>query len=196
VSNGSTDKIEKGLLRGVTEEEGGFIWIKTLSKVARMCSLNYYNILSVETHDGQTRCLTFFKAETHEQVKALELINKTVKEFEHIIEEKSGLINVEKYTNTPTENEMKAGTSTTANKPISCGTKTPTLYTGNHHSNLNNPTPYRREPEAMPFKREDRKPTKAALKKMRDKVLAISKGEFDYKLPKIKKEEKTKAAGK
>ena len=193
-NNGSSDKIEKGLLRGMTDEEGGFVWIKSLSKVTRMCSLGFYNILSVETHDGQARCLTFFKAETHEQTKAVDLVKDTIKTFENIIDEKSGLINTDKYVDIPAEEEVKSGTSygsgAAVTKPISYTNNTPSIYTGNH-------TTYtKKDPEALAFKREDKRPTKTALKKMKEKVLAIAKGEYKPKLQKVSKEEKTKAAGK
>lgn len=186
---GTANSIEKGLFKGIKSTSTiDFLWVKTGNSVARSCNLEFYNILSIETYDGDVKTFTFFMADEEEQKKAREAIDNVTAKLKYAIDgEDNELIDVEKFTDVPdnfgSHSSNNKNFNKTANVVGSTGYNPTGLY------NKTDYTPYkRRDPEPFPFKRDTKKPTKAALRKMRSKLDMIMKGEYEYKLPEVDSE--------
>lgn len=187
---GTANSIEKGLFKGIKEGDEGdeFLWIKSGNSVSKACSLMYYNVLSIETYDSDVRTFVFFMAGEGEQKMAREVLDKILSKFNHIPDEKDpGLIDVNKFTNVPT-NFGSHSSVNTASKPVTHAERSAPIYSNIYHRSGTATSAYvRKEPEPFPFKRETRKPTKVALRKMGEKLDLIMKGEYKYELPRIDK---------
>lgn len=185
---GTANSIEKGLFKGIKNEiEDSFLWIKSGNTIAKSCNLKYYNVLSIETYDGDVRTFTFFMADENEQKEAHEALKGVFNGFAHILDERDPeLIDVSKFTDVP-ENFG----SHTSGKIFKSGTSVPygtSAYNRSQQTNYSSSAFIRKEPEPFPFKRGTKKPTKAALKKINKKLDLIVKGEYKYELPLIEKE--------
>lgn len=192
---GTANSIEKGLFRGIKGKGADeFLWIKSGNSVSKACSLGYYNILSIETYDGDVRTFVFFMAGEDEQKMAREALNVILSKFSHIPDEEDpGLIDVSKFTDVPTNFGSHNSGNKVFNKPTGhTGEGTPgysSVYQGcDHQNNVVTSAYVRKEPEPFPFKRETRKPTKVALRKIAEKLDLIMKGEYKCEFPQIKKD--------
>lgn len=186
---GTANSIEKGLFRGIKGEAEEFLWIKSGSAVSKACSLGYYNVLSIETYDGDVRTFVFFMAGEDEQKEARRALDDVFSKFSHILdEEDSGLIDVSKFTDVPTNFGSHSSGKVISKSAVHSNNVLgyDSVYQRGNHQNSS--TYVRKEPEPFPFKRETRKPTKVALRKMGEKLDLIMKGEYKYKLPQIEKE--------
>lgn len=195
---GSASSIEKGLFKGLKREfNQDFIWIRTNSEVVRACNLAFYNILSIESYNGDVRRFTFFQASIDEQKMARNAIKSVLLALDDRVSKASGLIEASKYTDVPdnfgstNKNHMprtSAAHTPSCNKP---SIYTPTGSPAFGHDYYDHMHSYeKKEPEPLPFKRKSRKPTKAALKKLNAKLNLIDKGEYEYEMPEINPEVK------
>lgn len=182
--NGTADSIEKGLFKGIRDAYAhDFLWMKTGSSITRACNLGYYNILSVETYDGDDKTFLFFMSDKDEQQKARDSLKDVFDRFGHLLEEgTSKLIDVDKFTDVP----KNFGNSETSKISIRKSVDTHSVYGHGHGQGTLGYT--RKEPEPFPFKRETKKPTKTALKKLREKLDLIMRGEYKCSFSKIKGE--------
>lgn len=183
---GTANSIEKGLFKGIKKEVLGaanFLWLKTGNNVVKACNLGFFNILSIETYDGDVKAFTFFMAGEEEQKKAYKEIDSIVSRLSHMLNnEDPQLIDVEKFTDLPSSfgshNNSKINTN-----PSNA------MVTGaaNYNADLYNKdfSYEKKDPEPFSFKRDTKKPTKAALMRMKEKLDLIAKGEYKYELPEM-----------
>lgn len=182
---GTASSIEKGLFKGLKREYGqDFLWIKTASDVTRSCNLAYYNILSIESYDGDVRRFVFFQASLDEQKKALGRIKSMLLSLEGRIHKLSGLIEASRYSNIPDNFGNSCENSSIQKTTVHRHIPTGPAYGYNGYS-----TYEKKDPEPLAFKRDAKKPTKAALKKLSAKMDLIDKGEYEYKIPEVKEKE-------
>lgn len=195
---GRAPTIECGLLRGIGEDKEGddFLWMVTNRKVARGCSLAYYNILSVVTFDGRAKVYTFFMADEDEQKEARKVAEGAYEGLKDLASvEGTELLDVSKFQNVP-EDFGKLNIVSNVRSAAQQHTGTPTgqgqkdWYGKGSSCNFTNPT-YTVDTDPKPFswKRKTKKPTKNALEALREKLDLIAKREYKFAPRVIKGEE-------
>lgn len=188
---GTASSIEKGLFKGIKTERGQtFMWIKTNSDITRACNLAYYNILSIESYDGDTRRFTFFQATVDEQKTAFGRVKDVFVSLKDFIDKESDLVKTSLYTDIPdnfssySQNNLPSGPQMTRHDDIPTGSSS--IYAPAYDPKY---TPrIKKDPEPFAFKRASKKPTKAALKKLNAKLDLIDLGEYEYTIPEVKEE--------
>lgn len=188
---GAANSIEKGLFQGIKSTgTSDFLWMKTGNNMARSCNLQFYNILSIQTYDGDVKAFTFFMANKEEQKKAREDIDNIFNRLGHVLNDKDPkIVDVKKYIGIPKnfgnhDNKIPTKPNITMGPPVN-----KVHITGRNTDPYNHSAYVRRDPEPFPFERNTKKPTKIILKKMGEKLDLIMKGEYEYRLPEISNEE-------
>lgn len=194
---GRASTIECGLLRGIGEDKEGddFLWMVTNKKVARGCSLAYYNILSVVTFDGRAKVYTFFMADEDEQKEARKVAEGAYEGLKDLASvEGTELLDISKFQDVPKDFD-KLNIVSNVGSAAQQYTGTPTgqgqkdWYGKGSHSNFTTPT-YTADPTPFSWKRKTRKPTKKALEALREKLDLIAKREYEFAPRTIKGEKK------
>jgi hypothetical protein len=196
------DKVIFGLLKGVEKKivaagsgEEVFTLVSLPDKSTKLCNLDVFNILSLEVYDGVERDITFFRSSNEDQNSALQMVEEIVlilTEAKRMVGD-SELIDVSTFTELPKDfSTSKAASPSTQTGMVKSYNQPATHHHG--HATTHTPsythTSYTKEKEPTIFKRTSRKPTKAALDKMREAVLAIQAGKYEPKIPIIKDDDK------
>jgi len=193
--NGKAASIERGLFKGLNSVgDGTFLWIKTSDsgKVSKSCNLSYYNILSIETYDGTTRCFTFFRKGKKEQKKGLVAITEIydILKEKILLKDDDYMLDTDKYRDIP--KNLEVGSKGIIGRGIRPAAAATNLY-GN--SSYTAPVYQRKDPEPTAFKRRSKKPTEDSLATLNGKLDLITKGEYIAEFPKVKGEKKTANKG-
>lgn len=186
--------IERGLFRGLRLEENNptYIWLRTEKKYDKMCCLLNYTVVSVETYDGQTKTSVFFMADSGEQDEAKLLLTSLKENLKFLTrEDDPEIIDTDKYENVPKDFGGTGIITKVSNHKSDVSEYSRQRVAGFQGTGYQKPiyTP-KKDPEPSTFKRKARRPSKAALGKLDAKLDLIAKGEYKYKLPKIKNEDK------
>jgi hypothetical protein len=187
------ERLVYGLLNGIKTNyattKSTFISVKTSDDVIELCSTDVYNIVSLEIYNGQERDITFFKSHEDDQKVAFGMVTNVVEELkkEGRTAENGDYIKIDTYSDVPKDlttspavsvgSAVKTTTTNTASKSIGA-------VTGNTSTSSN--TSYNAKKEPALIKRTTKKPTKIALEKMKQAVMAISEGTHVPNIPKIK----------
>lgn len=185
-----------GLFKGLRSEnmataekekkEQLFILLEDKNKALRALALEYYNIMSLEVYDGATRVLSFYRASTEDQAlafdQAAQIINE-LHEAQRTLAADENVIDIATYSTIPSV----YGTDDINKSP---GTQTSSMFQGARskdviHHHRNTQSWQKKDPEPCLIKRTGKKPTKAAMDAMRDKVVQLNSGDYTVTLPEI-----------
>jgi len=195
---GNAASVERGLFQGLNEiAAGAYLWMKPKAqeKISKSCNLAYYNILSIETFDGTTRCYTFFRKDKKEQKKALSDIKGIYEVLKERMLRKNDdyMLDTDKYISVP-NNLLETGSKSIVGSHRPAVTRKADFYGNCHHAStsaMTTPSVYqKRDPEPTAFKRRSKKPTEDNLATLNEKLDLIAKGEYDINFPKVKGEKK------
>lgn len=174
-----------GLFKGIRIEQlnqaedaepDTFMLMQIKEKTLLTLCLKYYNILSLEKFDGTTKILNYFRASPEDQEKAFDAAATIVNELHsagRTVADDAKIIDVGTYTQVPALIE----TPDTSTKSTTTGKKTTIVKSHTTYK------PKEKEPSVI--KRTTKKPTKAMLGIMAEKIKAISEGTLEVKLPEI-----------
>lgn len=181
-----------GLFKGILEKDGQkFILLQGLKNSTNVLSLKFYNILSIEELTGDYRNHTYLTSEKSDQDTAFEMVETA---YNEIIEagfclpNDKKLIDVDKYSQVPKEyleaEKIKSGSATSGSASGVGSFASPGVrYSGNGTTYVKNTT-IKADPEPSLIKRtKSKKPTKAAIDIMFEKIQQIRAGNFVPELP-------------
>lgn len=171
------------------KKEQMFILIEDKDKALLAKAVDYYNIMSFEVYDGTTKVLSFYRASKEDQDAAFDQAAQIINEL-HIAQRTltadDGIIDTTTYSSVPTVygtgiiNKSTAGAQTGGNFQ---GTGDRSTIHGNHHHNA--VRWQKKEPEPCLIKRTGKKPSKAIMDAMREKVIQLASGDYTVTLPEI-----------
>ncbi len=187
--------IELGLFQGVlhkklhksSKEAEPFLLLKSKDNSLKTLCLHYYNILSLERFDGITKIVTFFRAGKEDQEKAQEMATDLVEQMRkanRTLASEDEMIDVSTYSEVPpvmgaTKTEISGGAASSRfNSRSTVGQGTGVVH---HHR-----APIKKVIAPTLFKRKGKKPSKAILDTMNDKIQQIAAGTYKPVLPEIK----------
>lgn len=169
------------------KKEQLFILIEDKDKALLAKAIDYYNIMSFEVYDGTTRVLSFYRASKEDQDAAFDQAAQIINEL-HIAQRTltadDSIIDTSTYSSVPTVygtgiiNKSTAATQTGSNFQ---GAGDRSTIHGNH----NNTRWQKKEPEPCLIKRTGKKPSKAIMDAMREKVVQLASGDYTVTLPEI-----------
>jgi hypothetical protein len=181
-----------GLFKGIMEVGGNtLVLLHGLKNSTDVLNLKYYNIMSIEERTGDYKNMLYLQAEANDQNTALSTLQTMYKE---LIAAGRGLINdgkiidVNKYTNVPKEfleGKPIGGTAGTGGNGVGNFSNPGTRYVATGSNYTKQPV-IKKDPEPFIIKRtKNKKPTKAMLALMEEKIQQIREGTFEQELPEI-----------
>lgn len=186
-------EVVSGIFQGIKVREGStFILLHGKKDVTNIVSLSYYNIMTIEILHKDHKDMTYLTIKEEDQKVALKMIGEV---YKGLLKDNFGkgedgdLINIKRYTNIPEE----CGGSTTVKPRPSISDTSSTQCNGvGNFANTNNrasTTYLSQKKEIVPsvFNRStgSKKPTKASLELMREKIDQINDGKFVCDLPEM-----------
>jgi hypothetical protein len=182
-----------GLFKGIVEKKGQkFILLQGLKNATNVLSLKYYNLMTIEVREGDYKNYTYLTCEQVDQDKGLEMVetlNRTLLAAKFGVVNDPTIIDTDKYTEVPDDYKGgKALNTGTANTGTASGVgnfATPgSRYTAG--TTYTKQTTVKPDPTPGTIKRtKKKKPTKAVLDEMFEKVQQIQAGTFELELPEI-----------
>jgi len=169
------------------KKEQLFILIEDKDKALLAKAIDYYNIMSFEVYDGTTKVLSFYRASKEDQDKAFDQAAQIINELhaaQRTLTADDSIIDTSTYSSIPTIygtgiiNKSTAGTQASS-KFQGAGDRS-TI-----HTQHNNKRWVRKDPEPFLIKRTGKKPSKAAMDAMREKVVQLASGDYTVTLPEI-----------
>lgn len=187
-------EVISGMFQGIKVRDGStFILVHGKKDVTNIINLRYYNIMTIEILHKDHKDMTYLTMKDDDQKAALVMLSSVYKKLleDNLGQEREGdLINVSRYTNIP---EDRGGNTVT--KQYSQQDKTTHIqYNGVGdfaNRTRNNTSTYNstKKKEIVPtvFNRTtgSKKPSKASLELMREKIDLINDGNFECVLPKL-----------
>jgi hypothetical protein len=170
------------------EKEQLFILLEDKDKALIAKALDFYNIMSFEVYDGATKVLSFYRASKEDQVTAFDQAAQIINELhaaQRTLVDDESVIDISTYSNIP------AVFGTGVISKSSAGTQTSSRFngTGNNKSSIHTPHGntrwQKKEPAPSLIERAGKKPTKAAMDAMREKVIQLGSGDYTVTLPEI-----------
>jgi len=188
-----------GLFKGIIEKKGQkFVLLQGLKNATNVLSLKYYNLMTIEIREGDYKNFTYLTCETIDQEKGLEIVEEV---YKRLTDAKMGvandptIIDIDKYTEVPADYKdgtpLNSSTATTGSASGVGSFATPgTRYqAGNNYTKQTTVKP---DPTPSAIKRtKNKKPSKALLDTMFEKVQQIREGVFEAALPEIMAEDDT-----
>ena len=185
--------VVSGLFKGVIEKNGDkFILLHGLKDSTNVLNLKFYNIMTIEELEDDYKNMTYLTAEDVDQNLAVELVEKIYSNLLSAgigLENDPRILDVKKFSNVPKEyTEGKP-----IEKPAHTTTTTPTTGVGsfvnpniryNSYGGTYTKTQVKSEPEPAVLGRTlNKKPLKASLDLMEEKINQIMLGTFKPVLP-------------
>lgn len=177
-------------MSGTTDEkkEQLFILIEDKDKALLAKAVDYYNIMSFEVYDGATKVLSFYRASKEDQDAAFDQAAQIINELhtaQRTLTDDESVIDISTYSDVP----PVYGTGI-INKSTAAGTQTSSRFRANNnrgsiHTQPDHTRWQKKDPEPFLIERNGKKPTAAAMKAMRDKVIQLGSGDYTVTLPEI-----------
>jgi len=182
-----------GLFKGIIEKKGQqFILLQGLDKTTNALNRKFYNIMTLEVREGDYKNFTYLTCEQVDQDNGFEMLEQT---YQKLLDAGFGIVNdpkiidIDKYTDVP--EEYKVG------RPVGTGTAQSGAASGvgsfaAPHTRYNQGTTYAKQTTVKPdpapgliARTKTKKPTKALLDTMFEKVQQITAGNFEPAIPEI-----------
>lgn len=188
-----------GLFKGIIEKQGQkFILLQGLKNATNILSADFYNIMMIEEREGDYKNLTYFTAEKVDQDIAEEMIGKLYNnliEAGMILKNDPKIIDIDKYSEVPKDyidgKPLQTGSSA-AGKASGVGNFASPHTRYQSGTTYTKQTTVKADPEpALINRTKTKKPVKAALEIMLEKVQQITAGDFEPTLPEIMAEDDT-----
>lgn len=183
--------VECGLFMGIVKKldkgkvERKFLALVVSDASVRLFNMDEYDIMTIDSTDVESRYFTVFTNQLADQAAAGVLLNEiTVKLGEekrlYPNDPNKELIDIDTYKDYP--DAVLESDNLTAEKTTGGGTKstgsTGSTYTSTHN---NTTTTTKQEPTVTNIKRKGKLPKAEKLTTMREKVLLIASGDFEFK---------------
>lgn len=172
------------------EKEQTFILLEDKDKAFHAKALDYYNIMSFEVYDGATKVLSFYRASKEDQETAFDQAAQIINELhaaQRTLAAEESVIDISTYSNIPTVYGSgvinRSAAIQTGSRFQGAGNK------NNIHTQHDSSRWVKKDPEPYLIKRSGKKPTAAAMKAMRDKVIQLGAGNYVVTLPEIEGDE-------
>jgi len=191
-----------GLFKGLVEKAGEtFILLHGLKNATAVLNTKFYNIMSLEVMEEEYKNMTYLTSETSDQELAAQMLdelNTALLENDFGLKNDAKIIDIEKYLDVPTDyldgkkiDKDKAAAGTTGVGSFAApGTRYQPPASGVIYSKS---TP-QKDPEPSIFSRtKSKKPNKAALALMCEKIQQIMAGDYEHELPETMGEEEEPA---
>ncbi len=182
-----------GLFKGIIEKDSEkFILLHGLKDSTNVLNLKFYNIMTIEELEDDYKNMTYLTAEDIDQNLAIEVVEKSYSDLLAKgwgLENDPRILDVKKFSNVPKEyvegkplDKSASTTTTTSTTGVGSFVNPNTRYTG--FGGTYTRTTVKAEPEpAVLGRTQNKKPLKAALDLMEEKINQIMVGTFNPVLP-------------
>lgn len=181
-----------GLFKGIIEKnDEKFILLHGLKESTNVLNLKFYNIMTIEELEDDYKNMTYLTAEDIDQSLATEMVEKIYSDMitnNYGLENDPRILDIKKFTNVPKEytegKPIEKSTSTTGATSTGVGSFVNTTTRYNNFAGTYTKTAVKAEPEpAVLGRTQNKKPLKAALDLMEEKINQIMEGTFNPVLP-------------
>ena len=207
LSQNNKHDVIAGLFKGIFKKDDKvFVGLHGLNDATVILSLKYYGIMSIEILEEDYKNMLFLTSELKDQLDGAKILEETLAELLLAgmgLKDDTAVIDITKYQDVPTEYKLGKSIESTKANTSTDTFKTTTGFVGNTHATRyqtnNNGTTYtktvvKKEPEpAVLTRTETKKPDKAALELMEEKLNGIIAGTFIPVLPETVTGEETEA---